>query len=106
MPMYDLVCENGHEQYDLWLKLGTRPPCPTCGSPTSTLWKNASGVIGDECDVWIRHGICNEDGSPRHYNSKKEMKDEAARRGLVNHVEHITSPISGSDKSRWTTRWI
>lgn len=66
--------------------------------------KNTSyNVIGDECDVWIRHGICNEDGSPRHYTSKEAMRKEAERRGVTNVVRHIGE--NGSDKSRWTTKW-
>jgi hypothetical protein len=105
MPMYDLTCKNNHEQYDVWLKVGERPPCPECNEPTETLWKGkSSNVIGDECDVWIRHGICNTDGSPRRYTSKEEMRKEAARRGLVNWVEHVPEP--GSDKSKHTTKWV
>ncbi len=108
MPFYDLICKNGHEQYDLLLKLGERPACPTCQEPTETLWKTASHVIGDDIPggIEIRHGICNEDGTPRRYYSYSEMKKEAARRGLVNHVEHVPNPKSGSDKSPHTTRWI
>ena len=103
MPMYDLVCSNGHEQIDLWLKLGERPPCPTCGEPTSTLWRNANGVISDECDVWIRHGICNDDGSPRRYTSKAEMAAVAKAKGIANVVTHVTPPWT--DKSKFTTKW-
>lgn len=106
MPVYDLTCKNNHEQLDRFLKLGERPPCPECGEPTETLWRNASKVISDECDVWIKHGICNEDGTPRRYTSKAEMRKEAERRGLRNQVEHVTDPLSGSDKSKHTTRWV
>jgi hypothetical protein len=62
-------------------------------------------VISDECDVWVQHGICNEDGTPRHYRFKSEMRAEAARRGLENHVVH--KPESkGGDSSRHTSRWV
>ena len=106
MPFYDLVCESGHEQVDVFLKLGERPPCPECGGSTSTLWRNASHVIGDEIPggVLIEHGICNEDGTPRRYYSKSEMAKEAARRGLVNRVRHISAP--GTDKNKHTTKWF
>lgn len=106
MPIYDLVCPQGHELLDVYLKLGERPPCKTCGEPTSTLWRNSSKVISDECDIWIKHGICNDDGTPRRYTSKSEMREEAKRRGLSNHVEHVTDPRAGTDKSKHTQRWI
>ena len=63
-------------------------------------------VIGDDIPggLEIRHGICNEDGSPRKYYSKSEMRAEAKRRGVENVVEHV--PERGSDKSKHTTRWI
>lgn len=106
--MYDLTCPQGHEQYNLFLKIGERPPCPTCGEPTETLWKAANSVIADDIPggVEIRHGLCNEDGSPRRYYSKSEMAAEAKRRGLVNHVEHVVAPKSGSDKNPHTSRWV
>lgn len=89
MPFYDLTCDNNHEQFDLYLKIGERPPCPTCGLPTYTLWRSSSGVIGDDIPggVWVRHGICNPDGSPRKYYSKSEMKKEGDKRGLSNHTD-------------------
>lgn len=107
MPIYDLTCPEGHEQIDVLLKLGERPPCPQCGQPTETLWRSASSVIADDIPggIEIRHGLCNEDGTPRRYYSKSEMAKEAARRGLVNYVTHTTDPRSGSDKNPHTKRW-
>lgn len=109
MPMYDLVCKNGHEQYNLYLKLGERPACPTCGEPTETLWKGkTNAVIPDEIPggVLIYHGICNDDGTPRRYYSKSEIAAAAKAKGYRNHVEHVTDPKSGSDKAKYTTRWV
>lgn len=54
--------------------------------------------------VEIKHGLCNEDGTPRKFYSKSEIAKEAAKRGLVNRVEHVTAP--GTDKNPYTTRWI
>jgi len=50
--------------------------------------KGSNNVIADEIPggVWIRHGICNEDGTPRKYYSKSEMAKEAAKRGLINNA--------------------
>jgi hypothetical protein len=107
MPFYDLTCKNGHEQYNLFLKIGERPPCPNCSEPTETLWVGKSNsVISDEIPggIWIRHGICNEDGTPKKYYSKSEMEKEAKRRGMTNKVEHVGT--KDSDKSRHTTRWF
>lgn len=104
MPFYDLVCPNGHKQYDRLLPIGERPPCPECGEPTETLWEGKRSVVGDECDVWIKNGLCNPDGTPRHYTSKEEIRRETARRGLVNEVKHVG--VRGSDRSPHTTRWI
>jgi hypothetical protein len=85
----------GHE-----LSIGDFPFCKGTGVHA----KGANAVSGDECDVWVKHGICWPNGAPRHYNSKAEMVREAAKRGLVSHVEHICKP--GTDKSPHTVRWI
>jgi len=80
------------------LEIGDFPFCP---HP-----HQASSVIGDDIPggYIVRHGICNEDGTPRKYYSKSEMIKEAKRRGVTNVVEHV--PDRGSDKSKHTTRWI
>ena len=64
----------------------------------------ASAVIGDACDIWIKHGLCHADGSARHFRSKAEIAHAAAEKGLTNHVEHRGS--QGGDRSKWTQRWI
>lgn len=89
-----MICESCGKE----LEVGGWPYCPHD--------KVSHNVITDEIPggVWIRHGICNEDGTPRKYYSKSEMVAEAKRRGLVNLVEHV--PEHGSDKSRHTVRWI
>lgn len=63
------------------------------------------GVIGDDIPggLEIKHGLCNEDGSPRRYYSKSEIAREAKARGFTNLVEHKGG--KGSDKSAHTTRW-
>lgn len=108
MPMYDRLCDNGHELIDCWEPI-TSPVvvCPECAANTTRVWlTKASAVIGDDIPggYWVRHGICNPDGTPRKYYTKSEMKKEAERRGLVNRVEHV-SP-QDTDKARHTTRWI
>lgn len=111
MPMYDLKCSAcAHEQIDVLEPIDTNEHdrvCPHCGlySRVIRAWlTKPSGVIGDECDVEVRHGLCAPDGTPRRFTSKAEMAREAKARGLVNHVEHIGS--QGSDRSKHTSRWI
>ena len=104
--MYDLKCQScGREQIDVYEPIQSPIHRCTCGGPLVRTWLTAPpNIISDECDVWVNHGICNEDGTPRHYNPKSEMRAEAKRRGLVNHVEHIGT--KGGDRSKHTTRWI
>ncbi len=85
-------------------------PACECGSTTVRLWKAAGSgrVIGDDIPggVEIRHGICHDDGSPRRFYSKSEMKRVAAMKGLANVVMHTTDPKSGSDRAPHTSRWV
>lgn len=45
----------------------------------------AANVIADSIPggVEIKHGICNEDGTPRRYYSKSEMRDAAFAAGFI-----------------------
>lgn len=89
-----MTCETCQKE----LVIGDWPFCPH--------GKANSGIVTDDIPggILIKHGICNPDGSPRKYYSKSEMAAEAKRRGLHNHVEHITPP--GSDKSPHTQRFV
>lgn len=110
MPIYNRRCDKCEEVLlDLYEKINFEGPvpCPKCGDPMrrAILSGRMSNVIPDEIPggIEIRHGLCNEDGSPRRYYSKSEIAAEAKRRGLVNYVEHVGEP--GSDKSKHTKRW-
>jgi hypothetical protein len=108
MPFYDLTCANQHEQHNLYLKVGDRPPCPACGEPTETLWTTrANAVIGDDIPggYTIEHGVCHANGAPRTFYSKAEILRAAREKGLEQAVRHVTDPRSGSDKNRYTTSW-
>ena len=110
MPLYDRRCNKcGTELRDVWeavnyLAFDCREA--ECAGQMERVWlcSKAPGVISDECDVWVRHGICNPDGTPRHYRFKSEMRAEAKRRGMENHVQHLGS--KGGDKSPHTSRWV
>lgn len=108
--MYDRRCEScGATQIDCWEPV-TPPtvPCSACGATTQRAWlTRPSAVIGDDIPggIEIRHGICNDDGSPRRFYSKSEMARAAAEKGLVNYVRHVPDN-KGTDKSKNTVRWI
>lgn len=62
------------------------PKCVECGAETEYHYGRggaAPAVHGDEIDIWIRHGLVNEDGSPKHFRSKADIRNEAAKRGLA-----------------------
>ena len=111
MPIFDRQCYNGHTLIDCYEPV--TPPdvvCPECNEPTQRVWLGkANSVIQDSIEggIWIRHGLVDEEsGEPVKYYSKSEITREAKRRGLVNLVEHVTDPKSGSDKSKFTTKWF
>lgn len=106
----DIVCTNEgclHQLADQNIPYGAEfPGCLRCGAPTVRLWtaRGTAGVSGDECDIYIKHGLCHEDGAPRRFTSKAELKRAADAKGLVNRVEHVCPP--GTDKSKHTSRWV
>jgi hypothetical protein len=121
MPMYDYSCSEGHD-FEALRPMGTQETlCPVhvedkneedgepyireCGKVAQRVWRATptGGVIGDEIDVTIKHGLCHPDGTPRRFRSRAELRREEQRTGWSNHVEHIGT--QGSDKSKHTTRW-
>ena len=86
MPRYDLVCANGHEQYDVVHSYKEpHPNCPDCNEPTETLWRTyGAAVARDDIPggIAIRHGICNDDGTPKVYYSMTEIRRAANEKGL------------------------
>lgn len=107
MPLYDVKCNKCDKEWVRYSTVNNRAnPCETCGEAVELLFKAANSVIGDDIPggIEIRHGLCNEDGSPRRYYSKSEIAAEAKRRDLVNIVRH--APDKGSDKSKHTVKWV
>lgn len=84
------------------------PSCPEHGPMVidSGQFGVAPGVIPDDIPggYYVKHGLCNPDGTPRRFDSKSAMRKEAAARGWTNLVEH--KPLPGTDKSPHTSRWI
>ncbi len=117
MRNMDLRCDGcGYVVIDYLERDGspTRPlECPTCKTNTLDrvlLGGQSAHVHGDECDVVVKHGICNEDGSPRRYRSKSEMARAARELGertgthVYNKVQHIGD--RGSDRNKNTQRFV
>jgi len=110
--MIDLRCSQcGEERLDQYVDVDTLD-AHECGGKFErvTLAMPIAGrvaaVHGDDIPggLEIRHGLCNPDGTPRKYYSRTEINNEAKRRGLVNHVQHIAD--KGSDKNKHTQRWV
>lgn len=104
--MYDRQCSScGVIQIDCLEPVTPPIVMCDCGQQTQRVWLSTSPtVIGDECDIHIRHGLCWPDGTPRHFRSKEEIARAAKEKGLVNVVQHLGRP--GGDRSPHTTKWV
>lgn len=107
--LIDTMCPScGDVRVDVWVDTPSLPHCTRCAVPLvrQRAYARASNVIADSIPggIYIEHGLCHSDGSPRRYDSKSEMASEARRRHLSPHVEHRGS--EGSDKSTHTSRWV
>lgn len=105
------VCST--QKLDFLHKSGPLPPCPVCGGAleqikTTAGQGKAGPVRPDEIPggLEIKHGLCNEDGTPRKYYSHSEIAAEARRRGYINYVTHETDNVQGTDKNKFTVRWV
>jgi hypothetical protein len=88
--MYDLRCTTCELiKEDQLLPVSHVPMCD-CGGHMERLWRgNQRGVIGDEIDIEIKNGLCHEDGTPRRFRSKAELKRAAKEKGLVNEPHNV-----------------
>ena len=64
------------------------PDCPDGHGPMREVSKvasfgNSANVIQDSIPggLMIEHGICNEDGTPKRYDSKREIREAARKAG-------------------------
>lgn len=85
-------CDYGHTLSEL--RWGKAEPlvCPSCSTPTimretgyPAREPKSAAVHGDEIDIEIRHGLCNEDGTPKRYTSLSELKRDAYEKGFSVH---------------------
>ena len=105
MPIYDLECPAcGLIQRDQLLRREDHPPCPQDGTLMRYRWDVFPGVIDDQLPggpQWIE----NLGHRPVYVETKSQLRDEAAARGLQPFVRH-TPPDPGSDKAKETSRWL
>lgn len=105
MPLYDVKCDNGHEDEQfLWRSCDTLRPCATCGANVERTWGRLSAphVVADSIPGGMT--IENMGHEPMTFYSKSEWRHAMKERGLVNQVRHVGK--QGSDKSDHTTRWV
>ena len=79
MKEWPMKCACGWEDKKLAWDYDLPLPCPQCGEDTSLNYpqvNEADGVAPDGIrgGLLVRHGICNEDGSPKKYYSRTDMK--------------------------------
>lgn len=55
--------------------------CHSCYDEAKGGSSKAPFVHGDECDVIIKHGVCNPDGTPKRYRSKSAIREAAYQAG-------------------------
>lgn len=100
MPLYDFICDNGHDKRDVLRSIAHRnDPCE-CGAAITRMHRGAN-MIGDDIPggMWVE----NLGPEPVKVYSKSQLRHEAEMRGLVQSVRHVGEP--GTDKSRFTSRW-
>jgi hypothetical protein len=82
--------------------------CWTCHNKTKLTTGQSAAVIPDDIPggIEIRHGICNEDGTPRKYYSKSEIKQAAFEQGWSIHGDtpKINQRIVEREKARLEER--
>lgn len=107
--LIDIICPACEKVgIDQWVKLESFPACTACGTITIRYRGMVTGptVIGDDIPggLEIHHGLCHDDGSPRKFYTKSEIRRAAAEKGLTWGVtEHVST--QGSDKSPHSSRW-
>jgi hypothetical protein len=109
--MYDRLCDNDHAWPDCLEPIAAPdPPCAACGAPTTRVHlpgEKAHGIAPDSIPggLLIRNGLCHPDGTPRRFDSFRDINRAAQQAGLTPAVEHTPDPKSGSDKAAHTSSW-
>ena len=101
MPIYDVICEQGHEARDLYRAVTDTILCATCGAPTRMLWSAAPALVENG---WPGGRTFDNLGPvPLRFDSRSDFNRYLTAHRLEPFVRHSTPP--GSDKSAHTTNW-
>lgn len=111
--MVDVRCRVcGHQTEALQRDKGSIAPCSEagCGGERERIYASMPGrsaVHGDDIPggVWMKHGICNEDGTPKRYDTRHEIRDAARKAGLVSMEEAGQQlPVTDEETEKNLTR--
>jgi hypothetical protein len=106
--LVDARCRRcGELHIDVWMDTqGAELPACGCGGALERHHQRAAAVRQDSVPggLWIEHGVCHADGSPRRFDSHSELARALKAKGLVNQVRHV--PDQGSDRSKLTQRFV
>jgi hypothetical protein len=77
-------------------------PCPSCGAATHDATDRPHGTLMIATDdipggMLVPHAICNDDGTPKRYYSKSEIREAARQKGWT---------ISGETPKPAGSRWL
>lgn len=101
MPMYDLLCDQGHLMRDVLTAHGDYPVCNICQHETHPDISRKGGVR-DDSFVGGRT-FENLADRPMTFYSKTEYRQYLKSKNLEECVRH--APVPGSDKSPYTEKW-
>ena len=85
--LIDVLCPGcGASHVDVFIDSGAPvyPHC-ACGTVMERRWSASHALRPDTIPggVWIAHGLCHVDGTPRRYDSRSEIAEECRVRNLV-----------------------
>lgn len=72
-----------------------------CGQQMVETYRTATkapSVLGDEIDLVVRHGPVNDDGSPKRYRSRQELRRACEAKGWTPLGD---TPKTAEERSRW-----
>lgn len=111
---WKFACKDAHRWTDFRWDYEAAPPCPECGTSDTYFdygkTNRSTGVISDEIDVMINHGLCYPDGTPRRFTSMTELRREAQKAGLTisGETPNLTSQQKEEkqrEQEAWNKKW-
>lgn len=77
-------CEHCNQNTPSLIIHGNEVWCRSCHGASKEQINLSTSIAPDSIPggYWIKHGLCDENGEPKRYDSKSEIKAEAYRRGL------------------------